>query len=688
MKKYSFLLVMMISVLLSGCHEGELHFEPKGDKNSGPADSLGQLDVVIDEQLGGGLTISPKQNHFVDADDPNEIGWASIRDLSKSAFVDKVEFYRQAGYRMQDVEIYMLNNEKRYSAVFRKNDDGRDWQAYFDLSANGFNAKVEYYKNNSGRMIDQEVHVANGIPTYSGIWIENTENLESVSYHDVLAAEFNTKFAQYKQTFIPVDYESYIVDGKRYYSMVWRKNVANLSWRFKPEQAYENYVADFNVLKGDYRLQDLEIYMKGQNRYYTSIWVENLNGRYWESAVSLNSQQFSNKWNRMKDAGYRLVNFMPYVDENGFKYAGIWRQNSDRPNWELKSQVDDLAVDFWQSWNIPSVSVGIAVGGEIKYLRGVGEADIANQVAAHADSVYRLASVSKAIGGVLTMKLVEKHNGNFNLDDFAKWDWLNSLPEGHDYTVGQLVANRSGIGTYGQFGSDTDNPGFNANFDSAWNASQFIISEPLNNRVGEYEYSTHGYTVLGAVLEQVELKNIFDIVKDEITIPYAVPTLRQEFRNQAVQNRVKIYTDADKDSNEPPAQNVESARNDITWKTLGGGLEASTYDLLRFGMKLANEEIISKASMDVMWSDPTPGSAGTAGDNGSYNYGWNVGTFTNKDGNNYLKAVKDGGALGVSSYITIVPDLDIVIVVLTNRRYPHFASSLAVDIEDALSTIY
>jgi CubicO group peptidase (beta-lactamase class C family) len=601
--------------------------------------------------------------------------------------VQKLASYRNKGYRAQDVEVYDVDGEKKYAVVFRVNTDQRDWRLFHDMSIEEFEQKFDYYNNNSGRLIDQEVYVDDGTPYYSAIWFENIEEMESESFHDMSVIEFNQQFANHKLEFIPMDFESYVINGVRKYAMAWKRNAKFLNWKFLPEQTQEEFNADYAVLKSNYRLLDVEIYMKGQNKYITSIWVQNKNGRKWQAKTNLNSQQFTNKWYRMNDAGYRMDNFIPYINENGLRYGGIWRQNTDRPDWELKNEIDDLVVDFWEDWNLPSVSVGIAVDGKIVYMRGVGEADVKNKKAAHSRSVYRLASISKAVGGVLTMKLMEK-NPDFLLEDFAKWDWLNSLPDGHDYTVGQLLSNRSGIGEYSQFGSDTDNPGFDAHFDSAWDASQFILSESLDNRIGEYEYSTHAYTVLGAVLEQVELKNIFDIVEDELTVPYGLSSLGQEFRDEYKAHRVKIYENGDKDSEEPPADKVETDRNDITWKTLGGGLESSVWDLLRFGMKLNNEEIISAESIDTMWTDPTPGSTDNDKANGNYYYGWNVGQYDSNDGNSYTKASKAGGALGASTYLRVVPEKGITMVVLTNRRFPHRASSLVVDIEQVLRTKY
>jgi CubicO group peptidase (beta-lactamase class C family) len=63
---------------------------------------------------------------------------------------------------------------------------------------------------------------------------------------------------------------------------------------------------------------------------------------------------------------------------------------------------------------VPGLSVAVVQQGRVSMTKGFGLADIENKVPATADTVYRIASLSKSITATAAMKLVEM--GKINLD--------------------------------------------------------------------------------------------------------------------------------------------------------------------------------------------------------------------------------------------------------------------------------
>ena len=63
---------------------------------------------------------------------------------------------------------------------------------------------------------------------------------------------------------------------------------------------------------------------------------------------------------------------------------------------------------------IPGLSVAVMTHGELRWSSGFGQADLENAVPATADTVYRLASISKPITAVAAMQLAER--GRLDLD--------------------------------------------------------------------------------------------------------------------------------------------------------------------------------------------------------------------------------------------------------------------------------
>ncbi len=101
--------------------------------------------------------------------------------------------------------------------------------------------------------------------------------------------------------------------------------------------------------------------------------------------------------------------------------------------------------------------------------------------------------------------------------------------------------------------------------------------------------------------------------------------------------------------------NREAVPDQLSWKILGGGLEASAPDLAEFGHRVATGRIVSPESVETMWTAPN--------DAARYGLGWDLGNRA--DGGRWVG--KSGGQLGAQTYLLIYPEEQIVVAVLSNR---------------------
>jgi hypothetical protein len=205
-----------------------------------------------------------------------------------------------------------------------------------------------------------------------------------------------------------VDVEGYSTSDGLRYAMAWVKNVENLDWVEWRNLSSDEFAQKFEEYKNHYRMEDVESYHHNGQQYYAGIWVENRNSRGWAEYRDMTEQGYRNRWYRMRDLGYRLIDFEIYPTAEGERYAGIWRQNSDRPDWALRDEVDTLVQNHLDSFAVPGIGVAIAQGGEIKYMRGFGFQDVDDNVWYSARTLNRLASVGKTVAAVLGLHLVEQ----------------------------------------------------------------------------------------------------------------------------------------------------------------------------------------------------------------------------------------------------------------------------------------
>ncbi len=587
--------------------------------------------------------------------DLDETGWASFREMSSSKFADHFESMKD-DYMMLDVEIDIIGGEYKAGAVWQRNDTNRGWAEYRNLDTNEFHDKWVELKDQGYRLVDQESYVWNGERLYAGVWVDNVEGYGWASWRNLTSAEFSDKFAEYQDQYLMVDVEAYPTGNGLRYAMIWVRNVENLDWIERRNLTDQQFSDEFQQNRGAYRVWDIESYRSNGTQYYAVIWLKNENGRGWAEYRDMTATGYRNRWYRMRDLGYRLIDFEMYESGNGTRYAGAWRQNTDRPDWALRNQVDDLAKAYYNDNNLPGIGVAIASGNEIKYVRGFGHQDVDDNVWYSARTINGLASVSKAVGGILAMNMLQ--DGTLTDLDTDSSQLIPGLPAHHSHTVRQLIANRSGIGHY----EDHTEP--IAEHATALAAAQDFWDEPLVYTPGAgCKYSTHAYTFLGAALEGAGGKSIAQLVEDELAGPFGLTTLKLEDVGSGNGNRATRYNG----SNDPVSISNSS------WKVLGGGLEASAYDMVRLGMRVVNGTAMNAASLAEMQTVPEPTPCDTPENQSNYALGWNVGTHM---GTAVMR--KGGSWTGADTNIRIYPDREIVIVVLTNRTEDHNSGDLAI----------
>lgn len=573
--------------------------------------------------------------------DQNSVGWLSVRNMTSAQFSAYFDQKSRAGYMVIDIEVDEIDGVQRVGAVWQQNTDGRGWVEKRNLTSDGFHALWDELRLKGFRLIDQDAYMLAGQLRWAGVWIENKEGLAWASRRNLTSDQFAAEFDDYsKRGYVMVDVEAYSTGSLTLYGAIWVINAEGLKWVELRNLTDAEFKEKFDSLAKDYRMLDVESYRIGNTQYYAGIWLENKNGRGWYEYRDMSAKQYGDTWLRLRDAGYRVIDFEAYETGNGWRYAGIWRQNSARPNWALKDKVDALAQDQFDGENLPSLSIAIARNGVFDYLRGFGEADVDDDIIAHSRTVYRMASISKAICGVLGFRLQQQ--GAVNLSDQVN-DHVAGMPAAYTFTLSQTLSNRSGIGHYDEYASVAGD--YTTALDAAaaiWDQSNSL---PFGPPGSTYKYSTHAYTFFGAGVEGATGQSIFSLLPGTLTNPFALNTLRIEDRDVPDKFRASLY---DSDNDEVSADNSE-------WRVCGGGMESSAYDLARFGIKTMNGTILNAASRAAMWTAPDGLS--------NYAYGWNTGT---EQGTQVV--AKDGIQLGSRTYMRMYPELGIVIVVLTNRR--------------------
>lgn len=277
------------------------------------------------------------------------------------------------------------------------------------------------------------------------------------------------------------------------------------------------------------------------------------------------------------------------------------------------------------------------------------------------DTRFYLASVSKAMTSAGIMMLVE--HGDITLAT-PLGQWLRDLPAVfHEVTVEEALAHRSGIPDYLTYVNFRANPVIDND-----RVMKILAEHPEREfeAGSEYSYSNSNYVVLARLIEAVTgesfaswmYKNLFDPVEMNSTSVF-------DRESPIINNRAWGYRGPEG----TPMDYMEFRLADGSTRPIGittvgsGGIYSTAADLISFARAfLAGDLLTASSRADLLSprSDLDPAAYWDVEDLG-YALGWETGILRGR------KVVgHNGGMMGHSTQLLLVPDEDIIVTVLAN----------------------
>jgi len=311
----------------------------------------------------------------------------------------------------------------------------------------------------------------------------------------------------------------------------------------------------------------------------------------------------------------------------------------------------------------PAISIAIGREGKVVFANGYGFSDVENFVPAKADTVYRIASVSKVITAVAILQLVEQ--GRLDLDSPAREN-CPAFPEKRwPVTVQQLLGHRGGIRWY----RDGEGP-LTRRFESLEEGLTLFRDDPLEFEPGtRFLYSTYGYSLLGCVVEGVTGQPFDEALKETVFDPAGMARTTPEDVRALVANRARGY---DRDGE---GHLVNAALADMSYKVPGGGISSTAPDVARFGLALLGDQLIRPETLARLLAAREP----VAGQSGTWGLALHIDT---QDG--HREAWHGGAQEGTATALYLRPDDGLVVTVFSNLQG---ATSALLDIARRVATL-
>jgi len=346
-------------------------------------------------------------------------------------------------------------------------------------------------------------------------------------------------------------------------------------------------------------------------------------------------------------------------------------------------QIDSLVQESMKAFNVPGIAVGIIKDGKIILARGYGVRSLNTQQKTDENTLFGIASNSKAFTATALGILVDE--GKIKWDDKVR----DYIPEfklyspyvTEEFTIRDLLTHRSGLGLgAGDLMFFPDSSDFELK-DIIYNL-RFL--KQVSGFRTKYDYDNNLYIVAGEVVARVTGKSWDEFVEERIIQPLGMTKTAASF------SRLKDKSNVI-DAHAPVNGKVQViARSSMKVGHSAGGINSNITDLCKWVQLWLNKgkygDGLSKTlfSPNVYREITSPQTIIPVGGPGPYNthfaaYGLGFGLT---DVKGYKQLAHTGGLEGMVTQITMIPELNLGIIVLTNQQEGSAFNAITNQIKD------
>ncbi|MCX5517060.1 serine hydrolase [Kaistia defluvii] len=349
---------------------------------------------------------------------------------------------------------------------------------------------------------------------------------------------------------------------------------------------------------------------------------------------------------------------------------------SDRQVDAAVARLDGLADALMKETGIPGMAVAVVKDGKTVYAKGFGIRRVGAPDKVDADTVFQLASMSKAIAGTVVAHEVGAGTVSWETPVIRHLPWfrLQDPWVSEHVTIADLMSHRSGLPDHG--GDNLEDIGFDRRA-----VLERLRLLPLDPFRISYAYTNFGFTAGAEAVAVAAGKDWATLSEDALYKPLGMTSTSSRFvdydkrANKAVNHVPVNGSFAPKYQRKPdaqaPAGGVSSSVNDIArWMAMV--LQGGTYA----GKLVIDPQALLPTISAEMISSPSPAVSARPG---FYGYGFNV--SINPAGRVQLS---HSGAFssGAATAFTLLPSAGVGIVVLTNAWPLGAPEALAAEFTD------
>lgn len=349
-------------------------------------------------------------------------------------------------------------------------------------------------------------------------------------------------------------------------------------------------------------------------------------------------------------------------------------------------QIDALVQRTLTTFDVPGIAVAVVKDGKVVHAKGYGVRSLKTGAPVDENTLFGIASNSKAFTAAALGMLMDE--GKLTWDDKV----IDHVPEfrmynayvTEEFTIRDLLTHRSGLGLGAgdlMFWPDS------SNFTMKDIIHNLRYLKPVSGFRTQYDYDNLLYMVAGEVIERVSGKTWSEFVEQRIMKPLQMNRSAGYYERLA--DKVNVI-----DAHAPVNGKVQVIGRDIMrFGYSAGGINASVADMSKWVIAQLNrgkygdnlsQKLFSEKAHAEMWSPQTilpTGPTATPPYNthfAAYGLGWFL-----SDVKGFKQVTHTGGLAGMVTQVTLLPELQLGIIVFTNQQSGAAFSSVTNTIKDS-----
>ncbi|MBO0952296.1 serine hydrolase [Fibrella forsythiae] len=350
------------------------------------------------------------------------------------------------------------------------------------------------------------------------------------------------------------------------------------------------------------------------------------------------------------------------------------------------TQIDALVQRTLTTFDVPGIAVAVVKDGKVVHAKGYGVRSLKTRQPVDENTLFGIASNSKAFTAAALGILMDE--GKLTWDDKV----IDHIPEfrmynayvTEEFTIRDLLTHRSGLGLGAgdlMFWPDS------SNFTMKDIIHNLRYLKPVSGFRTKYDYDNLLYMVAGEVVERVSGKTWSEFVEDRIMKPLQMNRSAGYYERLA--DKVNVI-----DAHAPVNGKVQVIDRDMMrFGYSAGGINSSVADMSKWVIAQLNKgkygdngskRLFSESVHAEMWApqtilptNPTPVPPYNTHFS-AYGLGWFL-----SDVKGLKQVTHTGGLAGMVTQVTLLPELQLGIIVFTNQQSGGAFSSVTNVIKDS-----